>query len=590
MLLLAILLLVLNLASFFVVFVNTGKLAAPTTAASTTATGSASICIARTPTITAIADQTATVSTAFTLQVSATFYGANTSLSYADNTSLFAINQSGYISFTPIGANVGAHSILITVADASNCNVNASSEAQFNLTVSTAGAGEGGAGGGGGGGEGGGGGGLPKPKKEVELSTEFQEFELEQSFDLAFAWASTTHTVSLSKIEGNTATLLVKSNPLFINLDLGESEDIDLDDDKLKDISITLLSIENHVAKLKIRIIREGILLSDDVLKSSIRQSQLWERKITIVQDWMENLEVDVSTSLGDLITIDPALFSLLVKSKQPVLLAFNPQRDAALGTHTGTVTVHAADSSGKEEFSKVVIVVLEVESDSVLLDGSLDLRDKVVQAGEDLRVAVSVFNLLDVPVQDVKLLYEIFDQANTVKYSQEESISIEKQASFTKTIPVPKDLPAGQYVLSLKMIYADSFATATELFTIEEEPKGAALAGLAALAGGRTLIWAMPIMFVLIVGIVVALFFTQRKIKKVKTLKTPTIIKQRTIIKQKTVQRTIVKPKTIIKRDMSDYRRKLATLREGYNRGYIKEDTYRKLKGRLEEIIRKGS
>ena len=101
---------------------------------------------------------------------------------------------------------------------------------------------------------------------------------------------------------------------------------------------------------------------------------------------------------------------------------------------------------------------------------------------------------------------------------------------------------------------------------------------------------FAVPIMFLLIVAIVVALFLTQRKIKKVKTLKTPTIIKQRTIVKQKIIQRTIVKPKTIIKRDMSDYRRKLATLREGYSRGYIKEDTYRKLKGKLEEIIRKGS
>ncbi|MEK6939799.1 MAG: hypothetical protein AABX31_03660, partial [Nanoarchaeota archaeon] len=356
-----------------------------------------------------------------------------------------------------------------------------------------------------------------------------------------------------------------KSNPVFVTLDVGESEEIDLDDDKLKDVSITLLSTENQIATLKIKIIREGIILSDDVLKSSIRQSQLWERKITVVHDWMENLEVDVSTSLENLLIIDPALFSLQVKSKQPVLLTFNPQRDAALGIHTGTVTIHAADASGKDEFNKIIMAVLEVESDSVLLDGSLDIREKTLRAGEELRVAVSVFNLMDIPVQNVTLLYEIFNQANEIKYSQEEYISIEKQASFTKTIHVPKNLPAGEYVISLKMIYADSFATATEIFTVEEKAGISALAGLAAFAGGRTLMFAVPIMFLLIVAIVVALFLTQRKIKKVKTLKTPTIIKQRTIVKQKIIQRTIVKPKTIIKRDMSDYRRKLATLREGY-------------------------
>lgn len=586
MLLLAILLLLVNILSFSVVFVNIGETA--TGAASATATGTASLCVSKPPTITAIANQAGTVGTAFTLQVAATFYGANTSTSYFDNTSLFDINGSGYISFTPLTAAVGVHNILITAQDASTCNIAVNTTATFSLTIAAAAEGGGAPAGGGGGG---GGGGAPAKKKiNIEPSILPKEFDIGKTYDLTFLWAGVTHTISVSKIEGNSVTLLVKSTPTFITLDAGESEEVDLDDDKLKDISIMLLSVENDVAKLRIKIVREGILLSEDVLKVSIHQSQIFERKITVVHDWMENLEITLATSLENLLTIDPNLFLLPVKEKQPVLLTINPKRDAELGTYTGTVTVTAADASQKEEFIKTIVVVTEVESDSVLLDGSLDIREKTLQTGEELRVAVSVFNLLDVPVQDVTLLYEIFDQTNEVKYRQEEKISIEKQASFTKTIPVPRDLPAGQYVLSLKMIYADSFATATEIFTVEEKEGVFALAGLAAFAGGRTFLFAVPIMFVLIVGIVVALFLTQRKIRKVKTLKTPTVIKQRTIIKQKTIRRTIVKPKIIIKRDMSEYKRKLATLREGYKRGYIKEDTYRKLKAKLEEIIQKGS
>lgn len=591
-LLLAILLLLVNIASFVVVFVNTtDSISAPTMAASASASGAANICIAKPSTIAAIAEQTAIIDTAFTLQVSATFFGANTSIAYSDNTSLFDINQSGYISFSPPRANLGAHSILITVSDASNCDINVSTTRTFSLIVASEAAGGGGGGGGGAAaGGGGGGGGTPKPKKGIEPSITPQEFDIDKTYDLTFLWAGDTHTITVSKAEGNTATLLIKSNPVFISLDVGESEEIDLDDDKLKDISITLLSIEKDTARLRIKIIREGIIVSDDVLKASIRQSQILERKIVVVHDWMENLEVELTTSLENLLTIDPELFPLAVKSKQPVLLTFNPNRDAALGTYTGTATVTASDASQKEKFVKIITLVTEVESDSVLLDGSVDIREKTLQAGEELRVAVSVFNLLDVPVQNVTLLYEIFDQANTVKYTKEEHIGIEKQVSFTKTIPIPKNLPPGQYVLSLKMIYKDSFATATEIFTIEGKEKLSALAGLAAFAGGRAFIFAVPIMFMLIVGMVVALFLTQRKIKKVKTLKTPTVIKQRTIIKQKTIHKTIIRPKTIIQRDMSEYRRKLATLREGYRRGYIKEDTYRKLKAKLEEIIQKGS
>lgn len=589
MLLLAILLLLVNIISFSVVFINIGEIA--TGAASAAATGTASVCIAKAPTITAIANQAATIGTPFTLQVPATFYGANTSTSYFDNTSLFNINGSGYISFTPLAAEAGTHNILITVQDVSTCNIVINTTATFSLTIAAAAEEAAPAAPGAGGGGGGGGGGAPsKEKKNIELFTTPKEFEIGKTYDLAFLWAGVTHTISLSKIEPTSVTLFVKSTPTFITLDVGESEEIDLDDDKLKDISIRLLSVENDVARLQIKIIREGILLSEDVLKVSIHQSQIFERKITVVHDWMENLEVALATSLENLLTIDQNLFLLPVKEKQPVLLTINPKRDAELGTYTGTVTVTAADASQKETFIKTIAIVAEVESDSVLLDGSLDIREKVLQAGEELRVAVSVFNLLDVPVQDVTLLYEIFDQANEVKYRQEEHINIEKQASFTKTIPVPKDLPAGQYVLSLKIIYADSFATATEIFTVEGKEKIFALAGLAAFAGGRTFILAVPIMFVLIVGIVVALFLTQRRIKKVKTFRTPTVIKQRTIVKQRTIRRTIVRPKIIIKRDMSEYRRKLATLREGYRRGYIKEDTYRKLKTKLEEIIQKES
>src|SRR3989344_3412413 len=178
MLLLAILLLLVNIISFSIVFVNIGEIA--TGAASATATGTASVCIAKAPTITAIADQTGTIGTAFTLQISATFFGANTRTSYADNTSLFVINQSGYISFTPTAAQEGTHSILITVSDASNCDTNVSATRTFKLTISQEGGAAPAPAAGGGGGGGGGGGAPSKEKKEVELSTTLKEFDIDK--------------------------------------------------------------------------------------------------------------------------------------------------------------------------------------------------------------------------------------------------------------------------------------------------------------------------------------------------------------------------------------------------------------------------
>ncbi|GEM_PF-4002336 len=578
----SILLLVINIASFCIVFLSADKI---TAAASTTATGSATLCNARAPSIAAISAQTATVGTAFNLQVTATFYGANTSIAYFDDSSLFNINGSGYISFTPATANIGTSNIIITVQDASNCDIAVNATTTFSLTIEAA-AGNGSSGGSSGGGGGGGGGGSSSsgasgPKESVEITPdiETQEVNLDNAHALTFSWiGGETHSIKITKVGTDTATIVVSSEPQYLTLHIGESQEVDLDGDKSKDISITLLSIEKGIPKLSIKVVREGIILSDDVLKISLHQSQILEKKIVVVQDWMQDLQVGIVNSMEKLLTVEPTSFPLPVRSKQPILLTFNPLRDVPPGTYTGTVTITAL---AKKEFNKVINVVAEVESDVVKLDGSLDIREKIVKPGDSLRIAVSVFNLVDLPVENATLLYEIFDQSNQVIYNQEEQISLQKQASFTKTILIPKNLPPGQYVISLKMKYADSFATATEIFTVKGEEKVSALAGLASLAGGRTLLWAIPAMFVLIVTIGIALVFTRRKITKSKT---------QTIIKERTIQRTVVKPKTIIKRDMSEYRRKLTLLKEGHSRGYIKEDTYKKLKGKLDEIIRKNS
>src|SRR3989344_1672863 len=181
--LLVVVLLLVNIVAFLTVFFATSEHFDETTAAaSATAVGTASFCYARPPLITVIANQNAIVGTAFTLQVATTFYGANTSITYTDNTSLFVINQSGYISFTPSLSQVGTHSILISISDASNCNPAPASTVTFSLTVSSededdddqGGAGSGGGGGGGGGGESGG---VQKTKSFV-LSLEYQELQL----------------------------------------------------------------------------------------------------------------------------------------------------------------------------------------------------------------------------------------------------------------------------------------------------------------------------------------------------------------------------------------------------------------------------
>lgn len=476
-LVIVILLLVVNTISFFTVFTITGK-------ATVASTGEVSLCLAKLPSISPIADQTATVDTAFTLQVQTTFYGANTSTSYFDDTSLFNINQSGYLSFTPQAADVGSQNIIITVQDISMCSISVNSTETFLLTISqpataaeeAAPAAAAAAGGGGGGG------GVAKKKEKLVLS------------------------------------------------------------------------------------------LSEETIKVTLKQFQKLIKKITVTNNGEVQLDVEVSNPLAAVLSLSPSFFALSPGESQDIWLVFNPFLSAEPEVYSGIITLHG--THGTQTVTKRATVVLEIESQEVLFDASIDIAKKTVVAGDELKVAINLFNLQAIAPAKVTLIHTLLDMDNNILYEVEETVSIDARASFSKSFPLAETLPPGQYLYSLKVIYLNSFASATELITVEKKPRFPALAGLAAPVAKRPFfVLAIPVMFVVIIGILVALYFTHHRIGKAKTT---------TIIKEK----TIIGPKTIIKRDMSGFRRKLAVLKEGYQRGYITEEAYKKSKDKIEQII----
>ena len=256
----------------------------------------------------------------------------------------------------------------------------------------------------------------------------------------------------------------------------------------------------------------------------------------------------------------------------------FNPSLNAKPSVYTDIIEM--TGSSETQSITKDVLVVLEIESELVFFDASLDLQKKTFSPGEEAKATITIYDLKGIaPSTEVTLIHTILDANNNIIYEVEEKISIDERASFSKSIPLSETIPPGQYIYALKVIYLESFASATEIFTIEEKPS--ALVGLAASKGGKGFLIAVPVMATVIVGILFALYFTQRKIRKGRT----------TIIRQKTIK-TIIRPRTIIKpiirRDVSGYKRKLALLREGYRRGFIKADTYRKGKEKLHELMRR--
>lgn len=126
--------LIVTIVLFVISISNLIEVADITGRATQDSSGTSTICLNHPPEITVISSQNATIGTIFNLQVQANDTDNHT-LNYYDNSSLFDINQSGYISFTPQAANSGNHSILITIEDNSNCT-NANVTSMFNFSIS----------------------------------------------------------------------------------------------------------------------------------------------------------------------------------------------------------------------------------------------------------------------------------------------------------------------------------------------------------------------------------------------------------------------------------------------------------------------
>ena len=478
-LILVVLIVLLNIINFSLLTTTsyTGK-------ATTTNTGVVSLCLNSPPEITEVTDQAATIDTEFTLQVTATDANNHT-LTYFDNSSLFAINQSGYIKFTPVAADAGNYSILVFVTDSSACTNNNASDTFF-LNISGAAAA------------------APAPQPEAPSAG-------------AAAGAG-----------GGGAMLVPK---LAVSFDV-----------------------------------------SDKLIKATIKENERLVKTITVTNTGETTLDFGIENSFPELVSIYPTEFTLTPEAVQTVTVTLNPYEEAVPDIYTGTITI--TGTSEKKTLTKTIELILEVETKIVRFDASVDLLDKTLFTGESLTAAITVVNIERAIPSTIKLIYEITDLKNKVYYTENETITLEEQASFTKIIPLPETVVPGEYVLAVKVLSEGSFATATELFTVEERPS--ALAGVATgISKKPAFILVIPFMFMLILIIIVILYILHRRTKKIRT---------KTIIRQERV----LQPKIIMKMDAAPLRRKLSLLKESYERGYIKEESYAKAKAELERQIQK--
>lgn len=214
----------------------------------------------------------------------------------------------------------------------------------------------------------------------------------------------------------------------------------------------------------------------------------------------------------------------------------------------------------------KEIAAVVEVDSAEPLFDVDIDVlpQSKKVFAGQEVLTEVNLFNVRGFGRVDVSVEYSIKDLTGNVLTTEHETLAVETQAKFTRSLLVPSDLLPGTYVVVVKVIYGDSTGVSSDLFEVQAKTIRLTFTQL---KDYRLIILISGIVMLAIVLIFSGYKFVYIKKKAPKT-------------KEEAVKVLREEEKA------QKLRKELEALESAYKSGFISEESYQKDKKRIEDKL----
>lgn len=214
----------------------------------------------------------------------------------------------------------------------------------------------------------------------------------------------------------------------------------------------------------------------------------------------------------------------------------------------------------------KEIAAVVEVDSAEPLFDVDVEVLpdSKRVFPGQEILLEVNLFNVRGFGRVDVNVEYSIKDLEGKLVATEHETIAVETQAKFTRSLLVPSDLRPGNYVALVKVIYGDSIGTSSDLFEVKAKE-----------------IRLYPIQIndyriILLIGIIVVIagifIFSAYRYGYLKKKLPKTEVEQTKQLKEE--------------EKVQKLRKELDALEKAYKSGFISEESYQKDKKRIEDKL----
>src|SRR3989338_4420293 len=84
-----------------------------------------------------------------------------------------------------------------------------------------------------------------------------------------------THKISLLEITTESVKIIIESEPITLVLKIGETKQIDINEDNINDIEITLNSISNEKANFVLKKLEGADIVAKEELEEAIRKEEI---------------------------------------------------------------------------------------------------------------------------------------------------------------------------------------------------------------------------------------------------------------------------------------------------------------------------
>ena len=187
------------------------------------------------------------------------------------------------------------------------------------------------------------------------------------------------------------------------------------------------------------------------LIKVLVKSGDFLEKELRVMNtaQKQENIQVDAG-GLADIVNVLDKEFIInpgQTKIVRANFSSFNKEKgiEQAPGVYPGKIEVKTGS------YHVDIPVIVEIESEDVLFDINLNpvARDRTVRKGESTTFEVQVFNLKDIESYNVDMNYFVKDINGNTIISENENVVVKTQASFFKTLKIPQNLKAGNYVFA---------------------------------------------------------------------------------------------------------------------------------------------